>query len=337
MSIYHTLKRPLFRALLAIAAVAALSTAASAADIEGSQDHPLVGRYEGSETVGYRVTEYDEAKIIEAPFDGAAGQAGPGFKTIEGRNVLIYYKLPQGRSSLEVLRNFESSLTSKGFTVLFTCATSNGTCFTSQQPDAGYFLGSAVGDPLVIPKFEDDYVQNWFEQGGRYLLARADRPEGAVFVALYLGESNRGTVAVLRVVETKQMEANKIVFLNASQMDQAITGTGRVNLYGILFDLDKDTLRPDSKPTLDEIAALLKQKPALKIKIVGHTDNQGTADYNLDLSRRRAANVVSTLVTVYGVAPERLTSEGAGLTQPVAPNDTPEGQAKNRRVELIGQ
>ncbi|MGB3021737.1 MAG: OmpA family protein, partial [Methyloceanibacter sp.] len=267
----------------------------------------------------------------------ASNRAGPGFKTVEGRSILIYYTLPQGRSTLEVQRNYEDSLKAKGFSILFTCATAKGTCFQSQQPDAAYHLGNAIGDPLTVPKLVDDYVHNWFEQGGRYLLARLDQPEGAVLVGLYLGESSRGNVAVLRVIETKEMDTGKIVFLNASQMDQAITDTGSVSLYGILFDLDKDTLRPDSKPTLDEIAKLLQDKPELKLKIVGHTDNQGTADYNLDLSKRRAASVVASLTGEYSIAAERLTSEGAGLTQPVAPNESEEGRAKNRRVELVAQ
>ena len=310
-----------------------------AADLEGSADHPLVGRYEGAEIVGYSVTEFDEVTILDGPFDPAdvSGRAGPGFKTVEGRSVLIYYTLPQGRSTLEVQRNYEDSLKAKGFSVLFTCATAKGTCFQSKEPDAAYHLGNAIGDPLTLPKLVDDYVHNWFEQGGRYLLARLDRPEGAVLVGLYLGESSRGNVAVLRVVETKEMDTGKIVFLNASQMDQAISDTGSVSLYGILVDLDKDTLRPDSKPTLDEIAKLLQDKPELKLKIVGHTDNQGTADYNLDLSQRRAASVVAALTGQYAITPERLSSDGAGLTQPVAPNESEEGRAKNRRVELVAQ
>ena len=79
---------------------------------------------------------------------------------------------------------------------------------------------------------------------------------------------------------------------------------------------------------------LLTSQPDLKLRIVGHTDNQGSADYNLDLSRRRAASVVAALVSQYGVDADRLTAEGAGMTQPVASNDTEEGRAKNRRVEL---
>ena len=168
-----------------------------------------------------------------------------GFKDIEGRSTLIYYTLPEGRSTLEVLRNYEESLKSKGFSLVFSCATSKGTCFLSGQPDAGYHLGNAVGDPLKLPKLVDDYVHNWFERGGRYLLARLDRPQGAVYASLYLGESNRGNVVVVRIVESKDMEANKIVFLNASQMDEAIAASGSVDLYGILFDLDKDTLKPE--------------------------------------------------------------------------------------------
>lgn len=313
--------------------------AARAADIAGSSDHPLVGRYEGSGIVAYNVKEYDETQIIEGAFapEHAADRSGNGFRTIEGKIFLIYYKLPQGRSSLEVLRNYQDSLKAKGFTIMFACATGDGTCFESRQQDAAYYLGNAIGDPLNLPKLDDDYVHNWFEQQGRYLLARLDRPEGAVYVSLYLGESARGNVAVVRVVETKEMETNKIVFLNASQMEQAIADSGKVALYGILFDFDKDVVKPESKPTLDEIAKLLQAKPDMKLKIVGHTDNEGTAEYNLDLSTRRAANVVAALTSVYGIAPGRLTSEGAGLTQPIASNDTEEGRAKNRRVELIAQ
>ena len=307
---------------------------AQAADVEGSADHPLVGRYEGSEIVGYEVTEYDEAALVEGPFSPTTTTGGTGFKTIEGKITLIYYTLPQGRSTLEVLRNYEASLKSKGFSTVFTCATSNGSCFEAGRPEGGYLLGEAVGDPLRVPKLVDDYVHNWFQDGGRYLLGRLDRPEGAVYAALYLGESNRGTVAVVRVVETKEMDTDKIQFVTAAEMATSIESTGKVALYGILFDFDKDVIKPESKPTLDEIGSLLASQPDLKLRIVGHTDNQGSAEYNLDLSERRAASVVAALISGYGISADRLTSAGAGMTQPVDTNDTDEGRAKNRRVEL---
>jgi outer membrane protein OmpA-like peptidoglycan-associated protein len=311
--------------------------AAWAADVAGSGDHPLVGRYEGSEIVAYNVKEFDEVTVIEAPFDVTAIPGGPGFKTIEGKSFLIYYTVPQGRTSLEVARNYEDALKAKGFSIMFSCATDKGTCFATGQDEGATYLGQAVGDQNSIPKMsDDDYVQNWFTKG-RYLLARLDRPEGAVYVAIYLGEADRGNVAVVKVAETKEMEKDKIQFVKASEMEQAIADSGRIALYGILFDFDKDVVKPESKPTLDEIATLLQTKPELKLKIVGHTDNKGTSEYNLDLSSRRAASVVAALTGTYGIAPDRLTSEGAGLTQPVASNDTEEGRAKNRRVELVTQ
>jgi outer membrane protein OmpA-like peptidoglycan-associated protein len=319
-----------------LAAFGLALTAAWAADVAGSSDHPLVGRYEGSEIVAYKVTEFDEVTIIEAPFDYTKIPGGEGFKTVEGKSFLIYYTLPQGRSTLEVMRNYEEALKAKGFSIVFTCATDKGTCFTSGQDEGATYLGEAVGDPNSIPKMVDDYVQNWFGKG-RYLLGKLDRPEGAVYVALYLGEADRGNVAVVRVIETKEMETGKIQFVKASEMEQAIADTGKIALYGIQFDFDKDVVKPESKPTLDEIAKLLQAKPELKLKIVGHTDNKGTPEYNLDLSSRRAANVVAALTASYGIAADRLTSEGAGLTQPIASNDTEEGRAKNRRVELVAQ
>jgi outer membrane protein OmpA-like peptidoglycan-associated protein len=325
-----------YAALSATLAWAALSGPASVADVDGSQDYPLVGRYEGSEIVAYKVTEFDEVNLIESPFDYTKMPGGEGFTTIEGKSFLVYYTLPEGRSSLEVLRNYEDSLKAKGFSIVFTCSTANGSCFSSGQPEAAYYLGQAVGDPNDIPKMVDDYVHNWFGKG-RYLFGKLDRPEGAVYVAIYLGEADRGNVAVVRVVETKEMETGKIQFINATQMDAAIADTGSVSVYGILFDFDKDVIKPESKPQLDEIADLLNAKPDLKLKIVGHTDDKGTPEYNLDLSQRRAANVVVALTSEYGIEADRLSSKGAGMTEPIDTNDTDEGRAMNRRVELVTQ
>ena len=323
--------------LFAAMAITGLAyTGAQAADIEGSSDHPLVGRYEGSEIVAYKVVEFDEVTVIEAPFDYTKIPGGPGFKTLEGKSYVIYYTLPQGRSTLEVLRNWEEALKAKGFSIVFSCATDKGTCFTSGQDEGGYYLGQAVGGANDIPKMVDDYVHNWFGKG-RYVLGKLDRPEGAVYAAIWLGEIERGAVAVVKVVETKEMETDKIQFVKASEMEQALDDTGKIALYGILFDFDKDVIKPESKPTLDEIAALLNGKPDLKVKIVGHTDNQGTADYNLNLSKRRAASVVLALTGQYGIEADRLSSEGMGATQPVDTNDTDAGRAKNRRVELVAE
>ena len=141
-------------------------------------------------------------------------------------------------------------------------------------------------------------------------------------------------LAELIVVAPEKMD-EMMTFVNADQMSKSLADSGNVALYGIYFDTDKDTLGPQSQTTLAEIAKLMTAGPQLKLRVVGHTDNQGKADYNLDLSRRRAASVVRELTSKYGVAADRLDSFGAGLYAPVASNDTDEGRAKNRRVELV--
>lgn len=326
------------RLLIAFAMLGSISLASAvwAADIEGSSDHPLVGRFEGSRIVGYQVSAYDEAAVVAGRFSPLSTEkrVGKGFRALEGRIVLIYYALPERRSTLQVLRNYEHSLGAKGFSTLFTCSTADGSCFENNSPEGGYHLAQAIGDPLALPKLMTDYVHNWFSQG-RYLLARLDRPEGAVYASLTLGESSRGGVAIVRVIETREMETDKIVFITAAQMEKSIGVSGRVALQGIRFDEKSDRIAPESQLTLDEIAKLLASKPDLKLKVVTHADNREGGENSLDLASRRAHNVVAALVGAHGIAPDRLVPDGAA--EPTDANNTESAQNKNRRVELVVQ
>jgi outer membrane protein OmpA-like peptidoglycan-associated protein len=114
----------------------------------------------------------------------------------------------------------------------------------------------------------------------------------------------------------------------------SLNTAGKIDIYSILFDVDKTDIKPQSQSTLREISGLLKSDAKAKLEIAGHTDNTGTATHNLTLSKARAAAIVQALVTTYGVDPSRLKAAGYGDTKPVAPNDNEESRAKNRRVEL---
>ena len=117
-------------------------------------------------------------------------------------------------------------------------------------------------------------------------------------------------------------------------MKAALDAEGRVQLHGILFDLDKATLQAESVNQLQDVVTLMKDNPGLKLEIQGHTDNQGADEYNLDLSQRRAETVVAYL-GLFGINNDRLTAQGFGETKSVMANTTEEGRAKNRRVELV--
>ena len=305
-----------------------------------AQDHPLLGRFEGATPLGNQVSEYDEARIITGPIQerNSTKQSGDGWKTVEGKVFHLYYKLPDGRTSLEALRNYEQSLKSKGFDVEFICSTEGGTCFADNNKLPGLFLGLALDGTTDLPKLKaGDFVRNFFSNGnGRYLYAKLNRPAGTVYVSIaFSDDANRGRMVFARVIESKEMETGKITVVAAEQINKDLMQSGRINIYGIQFDFDKATIRPDGQPQIQAIVKLLGASPDLKLSIVGHTDNQGSADYNLDLSSRRARAVVAELTSRHGIAPDRLTSEGRGLSQPIASNGDEAGRALNRRVELV--
>jgi OmpA-OmpF porin, OOP family len=126
----------------------------------------------------------------------------------------------------------------------------------------------------------------------------------------------------------------RMVEIKATDMAKALTDTGKIDIYGVYFDTDKTDINPNSKGTLEEVAKLLKVDPSLRLEVAGHTDNTGGAAHNMQLSAGRAAAVVNALVTTYGIDRARLQAKGYGDTKPVAPNDTDQNRAKNRRVEL---
>lgn len=108
----------------------------------------------------------------------------------------------------------------------------------------------------------------------------------------------------------------------------------RLPLYGVFFDFNKANLKPESESVLGKAAALLKSSTGFNAEVQGHTDNVGGDDYNLKLSDARAAAVRAWLVQ-HGIEASRLASKGYGKTQPVADNNSDQGRARNRRVELV--
>lgn len=139
----------------------------------------------------------------------------------------------------------------------------------------------------------------------------------------------------LRIVEKKAME--QFIIADATALGNDLKATGHASVYGILFDTGKSEIKPESAKALEAVAGLLKGDPALKLHIVGHTDNVGEVQSNVRLSQARGEAVLQALVKDYGIAVNRLDAYGCGQYAPVATNETEEGRAKNRRVELVRQ
>ena len=134
-------------------------------------------------------------------------------------------------------------------------------------------------------------------------------------------------------VTLRKLEPIKKVPIKEDDLTRVPIEVGKViRLKNIYFDTDKADLLPRSNVELNKLSSIMLDNPMLEIEIIGHTDNQGTADYNLTLSRRRAAQVREFLIE-NGIDPNRMTTNGFGATQPIAPNDTEDSRQMNRRVE----
>jgi len=306
--------------------------AARAADIPGSKDPAFLKRYEGSEIIVYQTSSFAEYKMATATSRGWEAPA----KT-EGAVTRIVYRVPAGHTGLELVRNYQHALTEAGFDLTYD--------FT--QPD-NYWVKSFVGGFFNQVGRSDGGPWWLYTAAASYITAKATKDGQNLTVAVLVGESNGGkwsndpkdpvikpgeVLVVVDVVTAKAVEI-RMVEVKAADMADALATKGTVSIYGIYFDVDKTDIKPESAKTLDEMASLLKIDRSLKLEISGHTDSTGDKDHNMKLSQGRAAAVVDVLVKKYGIDPARLQANGYGDTKPVAANDTEDGRAKNRRVEL---
>ena len=149
-------------------------------------------------------------------------------------------------------------------------------------------------------------------------------------------EVERGNGQVWLAILEKQAMTQHVT-ADAAALAGGLGASGHVAVEGIFFDTGKAVVKPESRPALEQVAALLQQDPALRLWVVGHTDSVGGAADNLALSEARARAVVLELTSTHGVAAGRLEGRGVGPFAPVASNQDEAGRARNRRVELVKQ
>jgi len=305
------------------------------ADSPGSEDHPMVTRYEGSFIDGYQIKEFDEFILPLGPVaTNSDGDRVPKEQAVlEGQITRILYRGPEERSSLEILRNYQAALEAAGFEILFSCGS-----------DCGHNFSAFLYGPMEMRIMNTRTSGSAFDipQKLRYLAAKMVDGERIVHVSLLVafdngfGKLSKQPVTLLEIVESKAMDTGKVQ-VDADAIGKAIDTTGHMAIYGVLFDTDSAKIKPESAPVLAEIAKLLQSRPALSILVVGHTDNQGAYEYNMNLSGQRANSVARYLTAEHGINGGRMKAAGVGFLAPVASNDTHGGRASNRRVELVKQ
>lgn len=237
-----------------------------------------------------------DAEDIE--FDSYNFFNGKNCTTVEGKKFKRIYSLKedaQKSSIIQISRNYANAVRNMGGTVVFEGAPQDAEC------------AERNGLQMVTGKVVKDGNEMWVE----------------------VSPGVDGSDYYLTIVLKELMKQ----VVTASDMFDALNRDGHVALY-INFDTGKSIIRPESRPIIEQIAGMLKTNPDLILSVEGHTDNAGNAASNKTLSVERAKSVVAAIVE-QGISAERLSPSGYGQDKPIGDNNTEEGRAKNRRVELV--
>jgi OOP family OmpA-OmpF porin len=322
--------------------LALCSSAVTAEDMPGAKDHPAVKRFAGSSLVGFEVRNFDEVDFQTSTFkeyDLKARErryAQPPLH-LEGRLTRLWYEAPGDTRALELYRNYVNDLTASGFKTLYDstqdpAAKRWNNFLATFSSNARDFVKTSRSQYVFYSAAESSVRTGTFQKDGTTVrLVAIDWPKADKSY-----KAVQGAYIAVDVLETQAMAQNMVV-VSASEIGRAITATGKVAIYGIFFDTAKAEVKPESAPSLEQIAAFLKQDAGAKLYVVGHTDSVGTLDSNLPLSRRRAEAVIAALVKQHGIAAARLAAHGVGSLAPAGSNAAEDGRAKNRRVELVLQ
>ncbi len=330
---------------------AAMSPALRAADIEGASDHPLVPRVAGSEILSHTYRQLEEVAIptgaveLERDPENARNRSWkyPQAEKLEGEHWSIVYGMPEDASTLHIHRSYTKALEDAGFDILYSASGED------LDGENGYTFFSR-NDTLRHQALSTTHERSPREADFRYLAAAINHPQhGRVVVAVstfnalrrsgreVIGSfGGRPTIISVEVVQGGELEIEmEHRVLEPDALEQGLIVDGRIAVHNILFAFDSDEILPESGESLEHIAQLMKDRPELKLLVVGHTDSVGDFEYNLKLSFSRAEAVAGHLVSRHGIAAERLRAAGAGMMSPATSNRSEAGRELNRRVELV--
>jgi OOP family OmpA-OmpF porin len=319
--------------LAALASTSLSPRLAAAQDAPGAKEPPFITRYQGS-----RLVAFEDDAFASVPVPTSYERNGGKWmqvQTVEGERERFVFLAPVGKTALEVQRNYEAALAAAGGKKVISCGASEH-CAHDAGNLQGDYASWLSSDPALKSKLPTAFSAMNASGDEYHALFKIDKGAATTWVTVLTVEgAKEGTGTVLDFIQPKAMEGGKVALATAEAIAGGLKSEGKMAIYGVNFDIGKADIRADSKPQLAEMAKILKSQPALKVLIVGHTDSQGEFDTNLTLSQHRAEAIVAALSHDYGIAAARLRAFGDANAAPVASNETADGRARNRRVELV--
>ena len=305
-----------------------------AQDINKAKDHELVTRYPGSKIIYYFQKDYNELKF--AVKSGKPEKEPQKWLEVSGHQTSIVYEIPMGKSTVEVMKNYQDAFKANNAEILFQCK--GGECDGTTTWYSAKFFEKVYGKDNRQSNGEISHYYSFgtYHVSQRYMVGKITTSDKVYYVEIGMTPTYDGkpVKVCVEVIEQEALQSGLIV-INADVIKDKLEKEGKLILDGILFDTGKATLKQSSFSVIEMVGEYLNKNPKARIYIVGHTDDVGSLDTNLQLSEDRAGAVVSALMNNYGDFGTRLTPLGVGPACPVATNETEEGRMKNRRVEIV--
>jgi OOP family OmpA-OmpF porin len=255
----------------------------------------------------------------------------------EGIIRRFFCRAPEGRSALEVARNYEKAIKESGGSILF----------ITRKPQTIVINGEKFSDIFSkLMNKEAAYTKSGYSRvklpasATEYLVGKLRTTDKDLYIMIAIGPgdwSERRDKMTFFEIVTVEAEPMEMGMVTAADIGEGLSTFGRIPIYDIFFDTGQSEVKPESADALKAIAEYLNANETQKVVIVGHTDNVGDFDMNISLSQERANAVMEKLISEYGVNRDQLKPFGVGPVSPVESNSTEEGRAKNRRVEVVEQ
>ncbi|MEM8490009.1 MAG: OmpA family protein [Pseudomonadota bacterium] len=288
-------------------------------DARGSEDYPLLSRFNGSRIDKYLQLEFDRYVL---PLGPALDNKTLGEQQVlEGSVTKINYQFPEEPkpSLFQLYKSYEQIFEKRDVEVLFSCY--------QQECRQG-------GKDLVRTLANTKVLLNGFMGFGEhaFIAARFQAGSQDIYAGVYLKQEKSNVAYELHFVEVESMSLDNITM---ADIEEGIEETGKKAFYGLYFDTGKSTLTQESESELALLAEYLLAHSDRDYFIVGHTDSVGDYASNRTLATDRAQAVRTALIEQFAIDPSILTAVGVGPVAPVSNNQTATGRAQNRRVELV--
>lgn len=312
---------------------APFATSVAAQDAPGTQEHPMITRFPGTDLAWQTIETYRPYRIPTGPVTGY--RSIDDWIDTEGRVTRSFYRYSgTNRDYAEIYLNFRDAFDREGFDILGDGVSDDrkGTAIGGRQWVEVYLKEN----PFTAPGEAHTMAAGTSSAGGAgSFIATKDRAAGRVYVVVSVEQHAEDYVGTLiDIIEVAPAETG-LVSIDAEAIGRDLMEKGRVVLDGIEFDFDSARLLASSDAALQAVNTHLTAFPDQSFYVVGHTDSVGSLTYNRDLSQARATAVVEALVSRFGIARERLSPHGVGPLVPVFSNGSDAGRDRNRRVELV--